>query len=114
MPGTTKTTKKRPAPSQTGPKSKKIHLEKQGKPEKKRSQPITAPIAADAEDLESLEDLDDLESEQGDEWIDQEEGHRGEEDDAMAEDSPQDSGFPKSKDPNGMISSRRIPSIRTT
>jgi pumilio family protein 6 len=111
MPGITKTGKKRPASSQAGPKSKKIQLEKPAKPEKKRSRPITAPIA-DAEDSQSLEDLDDLESEQGDEWIDEEEGEPGgDEEDAMDEDSPPDSGFLKPKDPNGMTFP--IPFIRT-
>lgn len=45
--------KKRSAPSQSGPKSKKVHLEK-SKPDKKRSQPITRP----AQDSESENDSD--------------------------------------------------------
>lgn len=101
MPGVTKAGRKRPAQSQAGPKAKKILLEKTGKPEKKRSRPVTAAVPADDGDSESLEDLDDLNSEQGDEWVDEE--GRGDEEHAMDQDFPQDSGFPKPKDANGML-----------
>ncbi|KAF8228348.1 ARM repeat-containing protein [Tricholoma matsutake] len=105
MPGVTKAGKKRPAQSQAGPKAKKILLEKTGKPEKKRSRPVTAAVPADDGDSESLEDLDDLNSEQGDEWVDEE--GRGDEEHAMDQDFPQDSGFPKPKDANAARESHK-------
>ena len=111
MPGTTKASKKRQAPSQAGPKSKKIQLEKPVKPEKRRTRPITAPIAAEPEDSDSLEDLDDLDAKHGDEWLDDnDDNDRGNDQGVMDEDSPPDSGFLKPKDPNGEL---RISAFRT-
>jgi hypothetical protein len=114
MPGTTKAGKKRPAPSQAGPKPKKIQLVKPLKPEGKRSQPITAPaVPSDAEDSDSLGDLDNSDLER-DEWIDEEKGFGDDEEYAMDEDSPLDPGLAKSKDPNGMSSPTYIHRRKST
>ena len=64
-PGVDKRGKKRPAPSEAGPKAKKVQLDKPASAAsdkgKKRSRPITQPVVEDS-DLSSEEDLgDDLE-----------------------------------------------------
>ena len=75
---TQKSSKKRPAPGQGGPKPKKLHVESgTSKADvKKRSRPVTRPLdALDSESEEGLEDdidveedeLDDREEQEGDE-----------------------------------------------
>ncbi|KAJ7139088.1 puf family RNA-binding protein [Mycena epipterygia] len=66
MAATQKSTKKRPAVTQGGPKPKKAHVEKPGKSDKKRSRPVTLPARdvqsasdSEAEDIEAeAEDMD--------------------------------------------------------
>ncbi|KAJ6535952.1 armadillo-type protein [Mycena vulgaris] len=65
-----KSTKKRPAVSQGGPKPKKAHVEKPAKSDKKRSRPVTLPArevhsASDSE-AEAEADADDIEAEADD------------------------------------------------
>lgn len=90
MPGiSAKNTKKRPAPSQQGPKSKKAHVEKNEQSNdksKKRSKPVTAPIQKDSD--VSSEEEDELVGEDG---VDLEE----------AEEMEVDSQPQVPKDPNG-------------
>lgn len=52
---TDKRSKKRSAPSQTGPKGKKVQLDVSESKGKKRSQPVTRPVEVD-EDSEDEED----------------------------------------------------------
>ncbi|KAF8067011.1 armadillo-type protein [Lyophyllum atratum] len=102
MPAPAKSSKKRPAPTQAGPKAKKIQLEKPGKAEKKRSRPVTAPVAPEPG---SPDDSDDLEVDD-DAWVDESEAG----DDAMDEDV-QDStpAMPaQPKDPNASRESHKV------
>lgn len=99
MAASNKSTKKRSASSQAGPKPKKVQLEKPGKSEKKRSRPVTAPVveegsASDSED--GLNDIDDGE----DKWIDEDETADVPMDEDVAESTPATPAQPK--DPNGM------------
>ncbi|KAG6864031.1 hypothetical protein C0991_000937 [Blastosporella zonata] len=90
--------KKRPAPTQAGPKAKKVQLERPVKAEKKRSRPVTAPVAVEAS-ADSDDDLDDLEAD-NDDLIDEEDVA----DELMDEDTPDavPAGPVQPKDPNGM------------
>ena len=57
MAATHKSAKKRSAPSQSGPKPKKVHLEKENtKSDKKRSRPITKPVVAQSSGSDSESD----------------------------------------------------------
>ncbi|KAG6816173.1 hypothetical protein H0H87_008097 [Tephrocybe sp. NHM501043] len=81
--------KKRPAPSQAGPKPKKVQLEKPGKAEKKRSRPVTAPVTVEVS-ADSDDDLEDLEGDD-DQWVDEEDVPMEEDvvdENAMDEDTP--------------------------
>ncbi|KDR73166.1 hypothetical protein GALMADRAFT_251738 [Galerina marginata CBS 339.88] len=68
MAASNKTSKKRTAPTQAGPKAKKSHLEST-KPDKKRSRPITQPIPDKEKESESESEAEDaiLDEEQVDE-----------------------------------------------
>lgn len=103
MAAANKSSKKRPAASQAGPKAKKAHLEKPGKADKKRSRPVTAPVVASASQTDSEDDLDDLEVDVGgdDEWVDEDDVQ----DAPMDEDAPPDptpEASTQPKDPNGV------------
>lgn len=90
------TSKKRPAPAQGGPKSKKLHVDSD---KKKRSRPITQPLHAqdlNSESEENLGDDIDLDEDESDE-------HREEDgdDSAMQVDSrTNEDKIPR--DPNGL------------
>lgn len=62
MAGTKTTTKKRTAPSQTGPSAKRAHLTKSTKVtttvDKKRSRPITRPAKTDSESEEASDEAE--------------------------------------------------------
>ncbi|KAJ7148678.1 armadillo-type protein [Mycena crocata] len=77
-----KSTKKRPAVSQGGPKPKKVHVDKSAKSDKKRSRPVTLP----ARDVQSASDseAEDVEGEGNDldEEMDEEESPMEVDDDA--------------------------------
>ncbi|KAH9949712.1 ARM repeat-containing protein [Amylocystis lapponica] len=103
MPAMTKVSKKRPAPSQGGPKAKKAHIEKSGAksaaaaPEKgkHRSRPVTAPINDEhgsTSDESAGEDLAD-----GEDHVDEE-----------AEDGPVDTGAAQAKDPNAAREAHKV------
>jgi hypothetical protein len=99
-----KTTLKRKANSQTAPKGKKVRLDQpkaSSKPEKKRSQPVTAlapPEVSGTESDDEEELLEDaIDGDEGD-WEDEDENE--DKDDAMDEDQPEQSNKPP-KDPNG-------------
>jgi len=98
---TQKSSKKRPAPAQSGPKHKKLHVESGSSKadNKKRSRPVTQPLDARDPDSESEEDEDiDDEEEGGDELGD----HDEEKDEsAMQVDSRTDE-YKIPKDPNGL------------
>lgn len=94
MAASQKTSKKRAAPSQAGPKAKKVHVE--DKPDKKRSRPITQPLATEdaASDSDGpSDDVDDVVSEAEEDVAD-----AGE--DAMEVESKHDQ---RPKDPNGVF-----------
>ncbi|KAG6889216.1 hypothetical protein C0992_006026 [Termitomyces sp. T32_za158] len=61
--------KKRQAHTQTGPKPKKVQLEKPAIAEKQRSRPVTAPVSVAAASGESDDEFDDLEGD-NDEFMD--------------------------------------------
>jgi hypothetical protein len=95
-------TKKRPAGTQGGPKAKKIILEKSDRPQpaaksqdknKRRSRPVTAPVADEDEDAdeEAWEDEEDAAGAEGDVM---EDVAAGGEDEAPAR---------PAKDPNGAL-----------
>ena len=72
---TQKSSKKRPAPAQGGPKPKKLHVESGGSKAdvKKRSRPVTQPLdARDSESEEGLEDDVDVEEDEFDDHEEQE------------------------------------------
>lgn len=83
--------KKRAAPSQNGPKSKKAHLEST-KPDKKRSQPVTRPVPTQDSESGSDEEFDETE-----EPIEEDESLE-EADDSMQIDTQVEQ---RPKDPNG-------------
>jgi len=102
---TKKSSKKRPAPSQDGPKSKKLHLENGNSKadNKKRSRPVTQPLDSRDPDSESQEDVEDdidVEDEDGD-LDDHEEKNEEENESAMQVDSRTDE-YKMPKDPNGV------------
>lgn len=90
-----KNTKKRSAPSQSGPKPKKVHVEKP-KSDKKRSRPITAPVVVEEAGSESEGDWEDDDDDSAEAIVD-DEGHDG---DAMEVDEPKQQDL-RPKDPNG-------------
>ncbi|TFK32301.1 armadillo-type protein [Crucibulum laeve] len=107
-----RTTKKRPATSQAGPKPKKSHIEKSGNADKKRSRPVTAPVQ-EASGSDSEEILDDLEVMDGrdDEWTDEEAiDEFAMDEDAPVEESKQPSNAPP-KDPNAARESHKAQKI---
>ena len=93
-----KTSKKRPATSQSGPNLKKPHLEKSSS-DKKRSRPVTASVQPESTSDSEPDDLEDVEKTGGDgegDWIN--------EDDEMGVDNNGDVptlNSPALKDPNG-------------
>lgn len=91
-----KNSKKRSASSQSGPKSKKAHVENP-KSDKKRTRPITAPEVVEEAGSESEGDWEDFDNESGSAQRDDVDAQDG---DAMDVDDPrqQDS---RPKDPNG-------------
>ncbi|RDB30018.1 Pumilio y domain family member 6 [Hypsizygus marmoreus] len=100
MAAANRSTKKRPAASQAGPKPKKVQLEKPGKADKKRSRPVTAPVVADASASDSEGDLEE-EGEDNDELVDEDEAG----DQPMEEDV---AGAPSQpKDPNAARESHK-------
>ena len=94
---------KRKANTQAAPKAKKVQLgqpKSSLKPEKKRSQPVTAlapPAASGTESEDEEEIVEDGMGEDDGEWED-DDGQ----DDAMDQDEPNESNKPP-KDPNGMF-----------
>jgi pumilio family protein 6 len=96
MVAASKSTKKRPAVSQGGPKPKKVHVEKPAKSDKKRSRPVTLP----ARDVQSASDseAEDDEEEQVD-AMDEAEEMEQDEYPMEVTDAPQ-----KQKDPAGPYS----------
>lgn len=96
--------KKRPAPSQTGPKAKKAHIEKPLKTtEKRRSRPITAPVKSTSDSEADEEDWED----EGGEGGDNDEANEN----AVIEDDPgeiEPAAPIIPKDPNGLSSPCRI------
>ena len=94
---TQKSSKKRPAPAQGGPKAKKLHVENRSSKvdSKKRSKPITQPLDAQDPDSESGEDLeDDIEAE-----VDEKD------ESAMQVDPGWTNEYKTPKDPNGSSTS---------
>ena len=95
MAASQKSGKKRAAPTQNGPKTKKVHLEST-KPDKKRSRPITQAITQNNGSDSDQSDGEDV-GDDGDESVDEFEGVEEDEQamqiDSMAEQRP--------KDPNG-------------
>ena len=88
-----KTSKKRSAPSQAGPKAKKAHVDS-AKADKKRSRPITQPLAVEDGASDSDGPSDDIE----DEGLAADEDVVEDGEDAMEVDQKQDQ---RPKDPNG-------------
>ncbi|KAJ6551671.1 puf family RNA-binding protein [Mycena capillaripes] len=89
-----KSTKKRPAASQGGPKPKKVHVEKAAKSDKKRSRPVTLPARevqsasdSEAEDVEEEADAMDDEMEQDEFPIEGTEAPKNQKDPAAARES---------------------------
>ena len=96
MAASQKSGKKRAAPTQTGPKAKKVHLEST-KSDKKRSRPITQAITQDNgsdSDQSDVEDVGDDEDEFFDEFETVDEDEQDMKLDSMPEQQP--------KDPNGV------------
>ena len=101
---TKKSSKKRPAPAQDGPNSKRLHLESGNSKadNKKRSRPVTQPLDAQDPDSESQEeDIDVEEEEEGEEDLDDHEEKEDENESAMQVDSTTDE-YKIPKDPNGV------------
>src|ERR1700678_452631 len=102
---TQKSSKKRPAPGQGGPKSKKIHVETRSSKtdgNKQRSKPLTQPLDAQDPDSESeeggLEDDVDVEEDE----LDDEEEEKGGDEFAMQVDDSKSAEYKIPKDPNGL------------
>lgn len=100
MPASTKTSQKRPAPSQAGPKAKKAHIEKNGyitpaDKGKKRSQPVTAPLKDDISGSSEEEGEDEPQEFQGEEDGD---------DELVEDESEEQITSAISRDPNGTFS----------
>lgn len=93
MAASQKTSKKRSAPSQAGPKAKKPHVDS-AKTDKKRSRPITQPLAVEDAASDSDGPSDDVD----DEGLAAEEDIAEEGGDAMEVDQKNDQ---RPKDPNG-------------
>ena len=99
---TQKSSKKRPAPTQGGPKPKKLHVETvKSKADNKRSRPVTQPLDARDPDSESDEDLeeDDIDVEED---VDHEieDGKDGDESPMQVDSRTDEYKIPK--DPNGL------------
>lgn len=90
-----KTSKKRSAPSQAGPKAKKAHVDS-AKTDKKRSRPITQPLAVE----DGASDSDGPSDEVEDDGLAVDEDSVEEGEDAMEVDQKQDQ---RPKDPNGTV-----------
>ncbi|KAG5719378.1 Pumilio like proteiny domain family member [Termitomyces sp. T112] len=96
--------KKRQAPTQTGPKPKKVQLEKPAKAEKKRSQPVTAPAPTADSSAESDDDFEGFEGDD-DEFVDMDNV-----DDKILDKNIPDAAPPKpiqAKDPNASRESHK-------
>lgn len=97
MPAAQKTSKKRPAPTQSGPTPKKLHLEKPAKGKeaapKKRSQPVTKPVRTE-DSASDDQEFDDLEAAEND--MDLDDGVGGDQMHVDSFNAP-------AKDPNGMF-----------
>lgn len=111
---TKKSSKKRPAPAQDGPKSKRLHVESGNSKadNKKRSRPVTQPLDAQDPDSESQGDDIDVEEEEEEEGdLDDHEEKEDENESAMQVDARTDENkIPK--DPNGMSPTYINPSKR--
>ncbi|KAF8154852.1 armadillo-type protein [Crassisporium funariophilum] len=116
MAASQKSSKKRPASSQAGPKAKKAHTEgssSSSKPDKKRSRPVTQPLGGRGDASESDEEGgegDVLEEvmEEGDDVL-EEEGDGDGDEDAMEVDSKTEPRIPK--DPNAARESHKAQKV---
>lgn len=97
-----KTPQKRPAPAQAGPKAKKAHMDNDRAKDRKRSQPVTAPIQNDSPSSSEDEDEDADEDE-----IEVEDENMN---DKVANEEMMDVGTTpaSAKDPNGMFFSKDV------
>ena len=102
---TQKSSKKRPAPTQGGPKPKKLHVEagKSKADNKRRSRPVTQPLDARDPDSESDEDLeeDDIDVEE-DVDHEKEDGKDGDGDESPMQVDSRIDEYKIPKDPNGL------------
>ncbi|KAH9475808.1 Pumilio homology domain family member 6 [Psilocybe cubensis] len=96
-----KTGKKRSAPSQSGPKSKKVHVEN-SKADKKRSQPVTRPVVTQDSESGTEEELDEVEEPL------EEDGLQEADDDQMQVDTQVEQ---RPKDPNAARESHKAQKI---
>lgn len=90
-----KAPQKRPAPAHAGPKAKKAHIDNDRAKDRKRSQPVTAPIQNDSPLSSEDEDADEDEIEVEDENMNDEVGNE--------EMMDVDTTPASAKDPNGMF-----------
>lgn len=102
MPTSTKTSRKRPAPSQAGPKTKKAHVEKSSHltaadKGKKRSQPVTVAIKDDSASSSEGEDEDDAQLLEDDE-----------DDEEHMDDGDDETAAAPAKDPNASRESHKV------
>jgi hypothetical protein len=95
MAATQKSSKKRPAPTQSGPTPKKVHIAKpaKGKDDKKRSRPVTLPVQEETSDSQE-EEFDEFGGAEDDMRLD---GGAG------MDEMDVDSSNALPKDPNGMF-----------
>ncbi|KAG5644467.1 hypothetical protein DXG03_008368 [Asterophora parasitica] len=107
MPAPLRSTNKRPATTQAGPKAKKVQLEKPANAEKKRSRPVTAPVP-EASASDSDDDINDLDGDD-DGWVDEDDGGDEPMDEDIQESTPAASTQPK--DPNAARESHKAQKV---